>query len=109
MKVLLLTHPRPAAPYGIALLEALPEVTALEYTPDLPPRELADVDALLARELPPALAGRLPKLRWACLVGDGQATPWLDGVPVACLADGDDADIAAGFIDGLRQLMRPAK
>jgi glyoxylate/hydroxypyruvate reductase len=102
VKVLLLTHPMPAAPYGTALLEALPDVTAVEYTPELSGEELAEVDAVLAWSFPPGLAGRLPRLRWVCAVSAGVdklLVPDLDPeVPLSRILDPEQGQGIAQFV-----------
>jgi phosphoglycerate dehydrogenase-like enzyme len=102
MKVLLLTHPMPAAPYGLALLEALPEVTAVEYTPALTDAELAQVDAVLAWSFPPGLVPRLKGLRWVCAVSAGVdklLVPELPpGVPVSRIVDPEQCQGIAQFV-----------
>ncbi|MED5619061.1 NAD(P)-dependent oxidoreductase [Ideonella sp. BN130291] len=102
MKVLLLTHPMPASPYGTALLEALPDVTAVEYTPQLGDAELAEVDAVLAWSFPPGVAGRLKRLRWVCAVSAGVdklLVPELHpDVPVSRIVDPEQGQGIAQFV-----------
>lgn len=102
MKVLLLTHPMPAAPYGLALLEALPEVTALEYTDRVGDEELAQVDAVLAWQFPPGVVRRLTGLRWVCAVSAGVEkllVPELPAhVPVSRIVDPEQCQGIAQFV-----------
>ena len=71
MKVLLATQPMPAADFSDAIRSRAPELALLEYRSALGDADLADVDALLAWQMPPGLATRLPRLRWVCSVAAG--------------------------------------
>lgn len=102
MKVLLLTAPMPAAPYGTALLEALPDVSAIEYTPALSAHELAGVDAVLAWRFPDGVAEQLKSLRWVCAVSAGVEKLLVPGlaphVPVSRVIDLEQAQGIAQFV-----------
>jgi glyoxylate/hydroxypyruvate reductase A len=71
MKVLIATQPMPPADFMHAIAARAPELELLEYRSALRDDELADVDAVLAWQLPPGLAGRLPRLGWICSVAAG--------------------------------------
>ncbi|HEX2539750.1 MAG TPA: NAD(P)-dependent oxidoreductase [Caldimonas sp.] len=71
MKVLLATQPIPAAPFMQAIAARVPDLELLEYRSALTDAELADVDVVLAWQLPPGLAARLPRLGWICSVAAG--------------------------------------
>jgi len=71
MKVLIATQPMPAASFMDAIALRAPELDLLEYRSALRDDELADVDTVLAWQLPAGLVGRLPRLGWICSVAAG--------------------------------------
>jgi phosphoglycerate dehydrogenase-like enzyme len=71
MKVLVATQPMPASDFMDAIAARVPELELIEYRSALRDQDLADVDAVLAWQLPPGLAGRLPRLGWICSVAAG--------------------------------------
>ena len=71
MKVLLIIAPFPSAPFAAAVQALSPEIELLNYAPDLGDAQLADVEVVLAWQLPPGIAARLPRLRWVCSVAAG--------------------------------------
>ena len=71
MKVLLATQPIPAAPFMQAIAALEPGMELLEYRSALTDADLAGVDVVLAWQLPPGLATRLPRVRWICSVAAG--------------------------------------
>jgi phosphoglycerate dehydrogenase-like enzyme len=71
MKVLLATQPIPAGLFIEGIAARLPELELVEYRSALSDAELADVEVVLAWQLPPGLASRLPRLGWICSVAAG--------------------------------------
>ena len=71
MKVLLIIAPFPSAPFAAAVQAMAPEIEVMNYAPDLGDAQLADVEVVLAWQLPPGIAARLPRLRWVCSVAAG--------------------------------------
>ena len=71
MKVLLIIAPYPSAPFAAAVRALAPEIDVLDYAPDLSDAQLAEVEVVLAWQLPPGIAARLPRLRWVCSVAAG--------------------------------------
>jgi phosphoglycerate dehydrogenase-like enzyme len=102
MKVLLLRHAIPNAPFIEALREQMPEVQVLEHSPELGDEALADVEAVLGWQFPPGLAGRLPALRWVCAVSAGVEkllVPDLRAdVPVSRIVDPEQGEGIAQFV-----------
>jgi len=102
MKVLLIITPHPSAPFAAALRETAPEIEVLAYSPDITDAQLADVEVVLAWQLPPGLAARIPKLRWVCSVAAGVEkllTPDLPpAVPVSRMVDPEQSRGIAQFV-----------
>ena len=71
MKVLLATQPTPAAVFIDAIRARAPELELVEYRSSLSDAELADVDVVLAWQMPPGLPSRLPRAGWVCSVAAG--------------------------------------
>lgn len=71
MKVLLIIAPFPSAPFAAAVQSLAPGIDVLNYAPGLSDAQLADVEVVLAWQLPPGIAARLPRLRWVCSVAAG--------------------------------------
>jgi glyoxylate/hydroxypyruvate reductase A len=71
MKVLLATQPMPAAVFMDAIRSRAPELALVEYRSSLSDAELADVDVVLAWQMPPGLPSRLPRVGWVCSVAAG--------------------------------------
>ena len=71
MKVLLLSHPLPAAPTLAALRAREPGLEVVEYRPGLDDETLASFDAVLGWRMPDGLAPRLRRLRWICASAAG--------------------------------------
>lgn len=91
MKVLLAITPHPSTPFVAALQAVAPDIEVLDYRPDLGDAELAEVEVVLAWQLPAGVAARLPRLRWVCSVAAGVEkllVPDLaPGVPVTRMVD----------------------
>jgi phosphoglycerate dehydrogenase-like enzyme len=102
MKVLLLTHPMPAAPFAAAIHALAPQHELVEYRRDLDDAALADVEVVLGWQMPRGLAGRMPGLRWVCAVAAGVdkllADDLADHVPVSRIVDAEQADGIAQFV-----------
>jgi phosphoglycerate dehydrogenase-like enzyme len=102
MKILLITHPMPAAPFAEAIRSLAPQHELLEYRRDLDDAALADVDVVLGWQMPRGLAGRLARLRWVCAVAAGVEKLLVDDlaghVPVSRIVDADQADGIAQFV-----------
>jgi glyoxylate/hydroxypyruvate reductase A len=71
VKVLLLTHPMPAAPYVAAIRALAPELELVEYRSAIGDEELATIDIALGWRLPAGLAARMPRLGWVCSTAAG--------------------------------------
>ena len=71
MKVLLLTHPMPVAPYFAALQALAPDLEPVEYRPAIDDQELATIDIALGWRMPAGLAARMPRLGWVCSTAAG--------------------------------------
>jgi glyoxylate/hydroxypyruvate reductase len=71
MKVLLATQPTPAAVFIDAIRARAPELELVEYRSSLSDAALADVDVVLAWQMPPGLPSRLPRAGWVCSVAAG--------------------------------------
>jgi glyoxylate/hydroxypyruvate reductase A len=102
MKVLLLTHPMPAAPFAEAIRALAPGLELIEYRPGLDDLELAGIEVVLGWQMPRGLAGRMPKLRWVCAVAAGVEKLLADDlaadVPVSRIVDVEQADGIAQFV-----------
>jgi glyoxylate/hydroxypyruvate reductase A len=71
MKVLLVTQPMPAAPFIASISALRPGIEFIEYRSALDDEALARIDVVLAWQLPPRLAARLPRVGWICSVAAG--------------------------------------
>lgn len=102
MKTLLLTDPMPPGYFRTAILAQAPELELVDYREGLAPAELAEIDAVLAWQMPQAVAGRLPNLKWVCSVAAGVEkllVPDLPaGVPVSRIVDTEQAEGIAQFV-----------
>ncbi len=102
MKILLLTHPMPAAPFAEAAGVLEPGLEFVEYRKDLEDRDLADIEVVLGWQMPRGVASRLPRLRWVCAVAAGVEkllAPDLPvGVPVSRIVDPEQAHGIAQFV-----------
>lgn len=102
MKTLLVTAPMPAGYFEAAIRALDPAVDLVEYRSDLDDSTLAQIDAVLAWQLPPGLAARLPRLQWVCAVSAGVdklLVPDLaPQVRVSRIVDADQAEGIAQFV-----------
>jgi phosphoglycerate dehydrogenase-like enzyme len=102
MKILLVTQPMPAAPFMDAIRSRAPQVALLEYRSALTDGDLADVDVVLAWQMPSGLPSRLPRLSWICSVAAGVdklLVPDLAaGVRVSRIVDREQASGMAQFV-----------
>ena len=102
MKILLLTHPMPAAPFAAAIRALAPEHELIEFRKDIDPAVLADIEVVLGWQMPHGVAGRMPKLRWVCAVAAGVEKLLADdlsaGVPVSRIVDAEQAEGIAQFV-----------
>jgi phosphoglycerate dehydrogenase-like enzyme len=71
MRTLLVTAPMPEGYFSRAIRALDPDIDLIEHRSDLSDDDLAQVDAVLAWQLPRGLASRLPRLRWVCAVSAG--------------------------------------
>jgi glyoxylate/hydroxypyruvate reductase len=98
MKILLLTDPMPSGVFS----QALPGLELLPYRRDLTDAELADVEVVLAWQVPDGVYARLPRLRWVCSVAAGVekllTSDLLPHVPVSRIVDVDQAEGIAQFV-----------
>lgn len=101
MKVLLLTDPMPTAVFQKAL-SATAGVKLLPYHLNLCDAELADVEAVLAWQVPEGVYSRLPRLRWVCSVAAGVEKLLTNDlpaeVPVSRIVDVEQAEGIAQFV-----------
>lgn len=99
----------PVPSQNAAMIEALrsqaPGLEVLPWSKDLPGSALDRVEVLLGWRFPPALAGRLPRLRWVCASAAGVdklLVPELPaGVPVSRIVDPDQALGIAQYVAGV--------
>ena len=102
MKILLLTHPMPAAPFAAAIRALAPEHELIEFRKDIDPAVLAGIEVVLGWQMPHGVAGRMPKLRWVCAVAAGVEKLLVDdlaaGVPVSRIVDAEQAEGIAQFV-----------
>ena len=102
MKVLLSITPHPSAAFAAAVSAFAPEIEVLAYSPDLSDAQLAGVEVVLAWNLAPGVAARMPKLRWVCSVAAGVEkllVPDLaPGVPVSRMVDPEQGQGIAQFV-----------
>lgn len=117
--LVLVLMPVPAHAAGIveAIQRRAPELPLLVWQRELGDDQLAPVQVLLGWRFPPALAGRLPRLRWVCASAAGVdklLTPELPAdVPVSRIVDPDQAlgiaqYVAAVLLSRVRELPRYA-
>ena len=102
MKVLLLTHPMPAAPYVAAIRALAPELELVEYRTAIGDEELATIDIALGWRLPAGLAARMPRLGWVCSTAAGVEKLLVPGlaphVVVSRIVDPEQAAGIAQFV-----------
>ncbi len=98
MKILLLTDPMPSGVFS----QALPSLALLPYRRDLSDSDLADVEVVLAWQVPEGVYARLPRLRWVCSVAAGVekllTSDLPSHVPVSRIVDVDQAEGIAQFV-----------
>ncbi len=101
MKVLLLTDPMPPGVF-VQALSAIEGLVLLPFHRDLTDAELADVQVVLAWNVPEGVYARLPRLRWVCSVAAGVEkllTSDLPAhIPVSRIVDVDQAEGIAQFV-----------
>jgi len=102
MKILLVTRPMPAAPFEAAIRALAAQHEFIEYSRALEQVVLDDVDVVLGWQMPPGIAGRLPRLRWVCAVAAGVekllAEDLPGHVPVSRIVDAEQAHGIAQFV-----------
>jgi glyoxylate/hydroxypyruvate reductase len=102
MKVLLATQPMPAAPFAEAIRSRAPELSLVEYRSALADVDLADVEVLVAWQMPPGLPARMPQLRWVCSIAAGVekllSTDLAPHVRVSRIVDTEQAAGIAQFV-----------
>lgn len=111
----LLIQPVPAQ--NAALIDAIhalaPDLELLTWQREMSDENLARVQVLLGWRFPPALAGRLPKLRWVCASAAGVDKLLVSelpaGLPISRIVDPDQAlgiaqFVAAAVLSRLRDL-----
>jgi len=102
MKILLLTHPMPSAPFATAIAALAPGHELVGYRPDMDLAALDDVEVVLGWQMPRGLAARMPKLRWVCAAAAGVDKLLVDDlprtVPVSRIVDVEQADGIAQFV-----------
>ena len=102
MKILLVTRPMPAAPFAEAIRALAPKHEFIEYSRTLDPSALGDVEVVLGWQMPPGIAGRMPKLRWVCAVAAGVEKLLVEDlpahVPVSRIVDAEQAHGIAQFV-----------
>lgn len=102
MKTLLVTAPMPAGYFEGAIRALDPTIELIEHRPELDDAALAQIDAVLAWQLPPGLAGRLPRLKWVCAVSAGVEKLLVPDlaphVHVSRIVDPDQAEGIAQFV-----------
>ena len=85
-----------------AFAQALPDLALLPYRRDVSDAELADVQVVLAWQVPEGVYARLPQLRWVCSVAAGVekllTADLPAGVPVSRIVDVDQAEGIAQFV-----------
>jgi len=96
MKILLLTTPIPPSHFADAIAAHAPELSLLEYHDGLGDAELADVEVVLAWQLPAGITARLPRLKWVSAIAAGVdklLVPDLPaGVAVSRIVDPDQGE-----------------
>ena len=102
MKVLLATQPMPTAVFSAAIRARAPEIELVDYRSALDDAELATIDVLLAWQMPPGLAARLPRVGWICSVAAGVekllAPELAPHVRVSRIVDSEQAAGIAQFV-----------
>ena len=85
-----------------AFAQALPDLALLPYRRDVSDAELANVQVVLAWQVPEGVYARLPQLRWVCSVAAGVekllTADLPAGVPVSRIVDVDQAEGIAQFV-----------
>jgi glyoxylate/hydroxypyruvate reductase len=98
MKILLLTDPMPSGVFT----QAMPGLELLPYRPDLSDSDLADVEVVLAWQVPEGVYARLPRLRWVCSVAAGVekllTSDLPPHVPVSRIVDVEQAEGIAQYV-----------
>jgi glyoxylate/hydroxypyruvate reductase len=101
MKVLLLTDPMPPGVF-VQATSAIEGLVLLPYRRDLTDADLADVEVVLAWQVPEGVYARLPRLRWVCSVAAGVekllTSDLPHHVPVSRIVDVDQAEGIAQFV-----------
>ncbi|MEO7056621.1 MAG: NAD(P)-dependent oxidoreductase [Caldimonas sp.] len=98
MKTLLLAQPMPAASFIDAIASRAPGAEVIEYRSAMSDEELATFDAVLAWQLPPGLAARLPRVGWICSVAAGVEKLLVPGLaPHVRVSRIVDREQSAGF------------
>ena len=101
MKILLLVDPLPSAVFVEGLVH-IQGVELLPYHRDLTDADLADVEVVLAWNVPEGVYSRLPRLRWVCSVAAGVEkllAPDLPAhIPVSRIVDVDQAEGIAQYV-----------
>lgn len=102
MRTLLISAPMPERYFSPALREAHPGIDLLEYSQQPGDEALADVQAVLAWQLPPGIAARLPRLKWVCAVAAGVDKLLVPELPpqvmVSRIVDAEQAEGIAQFV-----------
>lgn len=102
MKTLLITAPMPEGYFSRAIRQLDPAIDLVEYGAGVSDAELAEVDAVLAWQLPRGLAARLPRLRWVCAVSAGVDKLLMPDLPshvkVSRIVDEEQAEGIAQFV-----------
>ncbi|HWH84933.1 MAG TPA: NAD(P)-dependent oxidoreductase [Burkholderiaceae bacterium] len=102
MKTLLLTDPMPPGYFTPAIRALAPDAELVEWRAGLGDAELAAIEVVLGWRFPPALAARLPNLKWVCSVAAGVEkllVPELAAhVPVSRIVDAEQAEGIAQFV-----------
>jgi glyoxylate/hydroxypyruvate reductase len=101
MKVLLLTDPMPHGAF-LQATSTIDGLVLLPYHRDLTDSDLADVEAVLAWDVPEGVYARLPRLRWVCSVAAGVekllAADLPAHIPVSRIVDVDQAEGIAQYV-----------
>jgi len=102
MKILLVTRPMPAAPFAAAIRALAPQHEFVEYSRALEPAVLEGIEVVLGWQMPPGIAGRMPRLRWVCAVAAGVEKLLVEDlpvhVPVSRIVDAEQAHGIAQFV-----------
>lgn len=102
MKILLVTRPMPATPFADAIRALAPQHAFVEYTRALDAGTLEEIEVVLGWQMPPGIAGHMPKLRWVCAVAAGVEKLLVEDlpahVPVSRIVDTEQAHGIAQFV-----------